>query len=69
MCDLPHTSGVSGKGAGISEKSPDIGTIIRKCFPKNGAVRGDHTKAWFPKQHPAGDCFGSEPSLPGSASA
>ena len=39
--------------AGISDESPEIGTIIRKHFPKDGAVHDDLTKAWFPKQHPA----------------
>ena len=52
MCDLPHTSGFPGVGAGISKKSREIGTILRKYFPKDGAVRGDHTKAWFPRKYP-----------------
>ena len=69
MCDLPHTSEVTGKRAGINDGSLEIGTIIRKYFPKDGAVRGDHIKAWFPKQHLPGICFEPEPSRPGPATA
>ena len=51
MCDLPHISGLPGVGTGINEGSPQIGTIIRKYFPKDGAIHGDLIKAWFARQH------------------
>src|SRR5882724_6644566 len=38
MCDLPHISGFAGLGASVNEESPQIGTIIRKYFPKDGAA-------------------------------
>jgi hypothetical protein len=55
MCDLPHISGFTGMGAGINGESPQIGTIIRKYFPKDGAIHGDLTKAWFPRKYPRQD--------------
>ena len=50
MCDLPHTSGVAGRDAGISDENPKIGTIIRKYFPQDGALRRELIKAWSARQ-------------------
>src|ERR1700712_2738118 len=53
MCDLPHISGLTGTCAGVNGRSPRIGTIIRKYFPKDGATSRDLTKAWYSRQHPS----------------
>ena len=45
MCDLPHISEFTGEDAGVNGLSPRIGTIIRKYFPKDGAIHGDLIKA------------------------
>ena len=52
ICDLPHISGFTGMDAGVNDGSPQIGTIIRKYFPKDGAVPGELIKAGFPRKCP-----------------
>ena len=47
MCELPHRRFCPGNiNPGENERCPEIGTIVRKYFPKERAAHCNLSKAW-----------------------